>query len=82
MISFFFFFAREGDSIRVIDEKALEEARRWDSMSATEKLGDWAFRRQYSLIIGSWAMSLGLAASIISRNKYQTFAQKVLTYCQ
>ncbi|KAF8806269.1 hypothetical protein BYT27DRAFT_7191593 [Phlegmacium glaucopus] len=68
----------EGDSMRVIDEKALEEARRWDRLSINEKLGDWAARRQYSIIIGGWATSLGVAAAIISRNKYQTFAQKIV----
>lgn len=63
--------------MRVIDEKALKEAKRWDGLSITEKLGDWAERRQYSIIIGGWATSLGVAAAIISRNKYQTFPQKV-----
>ena len=72
-----FVVCREGDALRVIDEKALQEARRWDNMSVKEKIGDWAMRRQYSLIMGGWATSLGVAAAIISRNKYQTFAQKV-----
>jgi hypothetical protein len=49
-------------------------------MSFTEKLGDFTARRQYSLIIGGWAASLGVAATIISRNKYQTFPQKVHTF--
>ena len=79
--SFFFFsIRREGDSLRVIDEKAIEEARRWKNMSFTEKLGDFTARRQYSLIMGGWAASLGVAAAIISRNKYQTFPQKVHTF--
>lgn len=77
--SFYYYIGREGDSIRVIDEKALEQAKRWDGLSITEKLGDWAARRQYSIIIGGWATSLGVAAAIISRNKYQTFSQKVLS---
>jgi hypothetical protein len=68
---------REGDSLRVIDEKAIQEAKRWKNMSFTEKIGDFTERRQYSLIIGGWATSLGVAAAIISRNKYQTFPQKV-----
>ena len=60
----------------------LEEVKRWNNMSFTEKIGDFTARRQYSLIIGGWATSLGVAATIISRNKYQTFAQKVhLIYC-
>ena len=74
---FFFSIVREGDSLRVIDEKALEEAKRWDNMSTTQKIGHFAARRQYSLILGGWAASLGVAAAIISRNKYQTFPQKV-----
>ena len=49
-------------------------------MSFTEKIGDFTARRQYSLIIGGWATSLGVAATIISRNKYQTFPQKVHTF--
>jgi hypothetical protein len=73
----FGFIGREGHSLRVIDEKALEEVKRWNNMSMTEKLGDFAARRQYSLIIAGWATSLGVAAAIISRNKYQTFPQKV-----
>ena len=44
----------------------------------TEKIGDFAARRQYTLILGGWATSLGVAAAIISRNKYQTFPQKVM----
>jgi hypothetical protein len=71
------FFGREGDSLRVFDEKAIEEVKRWNNMSFTEKIGDFTSRRQYSLIIGGWAASLGVAATIISRNKYQTFPQKV-----
>ena len=73
----FFIICREGDSLRVIDEKLIEEAKRWKNMSFIEKLGDFTARRQYSLIIGGWATSLGVAATIISRNKYQTFPQKV-----
>ena len=73
-------FGREGDSLRVIDERAIQETKRWNNMSFTEKLGDFTARRQYSLIIGGWATSLGVAAAIISRNKYQTFPQKVHTF--
>lgn len=80
MKSFLFLIGREGDILRVIDEKAIEEAKRWNNMSFTEKLGDFTARRQYSLIIGGWATSLGVAATIISRNKYQTFPQKVHTF--
>jgi len=51
---------------------------RWESMSTGDKVADWASRHEYSIIVGSWALSLGLAGGIISRNKYQTTAQKVV----
>ncbi|KAJ3502235.1 hypothetical protein NLJ89_g8981 [Agrocybe chaxingu] len=63
---------------RIVDEKEMQQARRWDSLSLKDKIGDWSFRHQYSLIMGGWAGSLGVAAAIISRNKYQTYAQKIV----
>ncbi|KAJ2917455.1 hypothetical protein MD484_g2946, partial [Candolleomyces efflorescens] len=68
----------EGETIRVLDEKELQAARRWDNMTLREKVGDWSFRHQYTLIMGGWAGSLGIAAAIISRNKYQTYPQKIV----
>ncbi|RXW25454.1 hypothetical protein EST38_g451 [Candolleomyces aberdarensis] len=68
----------EGESIRVLDEKELQAARRWDNMTLSQKIGDWSFRHQYTLIMGGWAGSLGIAAAIISRNKYQTYPQKIV----
>jgi hypothetical protein len=68
---------REGETMRVLDEKELQAARRWDNMTLWEKVGDWSFRHQYTLIMGGWAGSLGIAAAIISRNKYQSYPQKV-----
>ena len=46
-------------------------------MSLGEKINDWSLRHQYTLIMGGWAASLGVAGAIISRNKYQTLPQKV-----
>ncbi|KAF9028617.1 hypothetical protein BDP27DRAFT_915460 [Rhodocollybia butyracea] len=37
-----------------------------------------AKRHEYSIILGSWALTLGVAGAIISRDKYQTPAQKVV----
>ncbi|KAF8165674.1 hypothetical protein B0H34DRAFT_690010 [Crassisporium funariophilum] len=68
----------EGQGLRIIDEKELQERKRWDALPTKDKIGDWAFRHQYSLIMGSWAGSLGVAAAIISRQKYQTYAQKIV----
>jgi len=38
-------------------------------MSFWDKVGDWSYRHQYTLIMGGWATSLGVAGAIISRNK-------------
>jgi len=68
----------EGEGVRILSHKEVAEANRWDAMTTSEKIGDWSFRHQYTLIMGGWAASLALAGGIISRNKYQTQAQKIV----
>lgn len=86
---------REGQGLRILDEKQLRDEKRWQSLTFKDKVGDWAARHEYSIILGGWAASLGLAGAIISRNKcvlfssillsflillrYQTYPQKVLS---
>lgn len=71
-------FYRQGQfGVDILDHKELEEHKRWSRLSLSEKVKDWSLRHQYTLIMGGWAGSLGLAAAVISRNKYQTFPQKV-----
>ncbi|KAJ8087014.1 Replication factor C, subunit RFC4 [Marasmius tenuissimus] len=59
------------------DKEAKEEAR-WEALSTTDKISDWASRHEYSIIMASWALSLAAAGAIISRDKYQTGPQKVV----
>ncbi|EDR12278.1 uncharacterized protein LACBIDRAFT_311516 [Laccaria bicolor S238N-H82] len=68
----------EGEGVRILDEKQLRDEKRWQSLTLTDKVGDWAARHEYSIILGGWAASLGLAGAIISRNKYQTYPQKIV----
>ncbi|KAF9006700.1 hypothetical protein BDQ17DRAFT_1465355 [Cyathus striatus] len=68
----------EGEALRVMDEKVLVEERRWLGLSLKEKIEDWSSRHQYTIILGGWAASLGIAAAIISRQRYQTYAQKIV----
>ncbi|KAJ8517983.1 hypothetical protein ONZ45_g4907 [Pleurotus djamor] len=68
----------EGETVNLLDEKEQQEEARWNSLDTSSKIGDWAARHQYSLILGGWASSLGIAAAIISRDKYQTVPQKVV----
>jgi hypothetical protein len=69
--------ARSGEGASVLDKREVEELKHWDSMTLGQKIGDWSLRHEYTLIFGSWAGSLAIAGGIISRNKYQTYPQKV-----
>ena len=60
---------REGAGVRFLDEKEVQQVKVWDNLTFGQKIGDWSFRHQYSLIMGGWAGSLGVAGAIISRNK-------------
>ena len=55
--------------MRLLDEREVQEAKKWDSMNLKQKIGDWGFRHQYSIILGGWAGSLAIAGAIISRQK-------------
>ncbi|KAJ6486462.1 hypothetical protein C8R47DRAFT_1177606 [Mycena vitilis] len=68
----------EGDGVMLLEKEEQHEMTRWESMSTSEKIGDWAERHEYSLIVGGWALSLAAAGVIIGRDKYQTTAQKVV----
>ena len=69
--------SRKGAGKDLLDEEEHLEKIRWAGLSTKEKIGDWALKQQYSLILGSWAASLGLAAAIIMKDRHQTTSQKV-----
>ncbi|KAJ7506536.1 hypothetical protein B0H11DRAFT_1971693 [Mycena galericulata] len=68
----------EGDGVQILHAQEAHELSRWEKMSTGDKVADWARRHEYSIIVGGWALSLAAAGGIISRNKYQTTAQKVV----
>ncbi|KAF7335361.1 HIG1 domain-containing protein [Mycena sanguinolenta] len=68
----------EGDGARLLEAQELHELTKWERMSTTDKIADWASRHEYSIIIGGWALSLVTAGAIINRNKFQTPAQKIV----
>ncbi|KAG5339168.1 Altered inheritance rate of mitochondria protein 38 [Termitomyces sp. T112] len=68
----------EGEGVRFLHNKQMTEDSRWEELTTRDKLADWAERHQYSLILGGWASSLAFAGAIISRDKVQTTAQKVV----
>lgn len=52
-----------------LDRAAAEEAARFDALSTTDKVHDWASRHQYSIILGSWAVSMVTAGAIVAKDK-------------
>ncbi|KAH7915575.1 hypothetical protein BJ138DRAFT_1141629 [Hygrophoropsis aurantiaca] len=61
-----------------LDREVAEEQARWAALSMKEKVGDWAVRHQFSIILGSWALSMAVAGGIIARDRHQTIPQKVV----
>ena len=68
---------RTGAGRDLLEEEEEAEQKRWESLSTREKISDWAIKHQYPLILGSWAVSMGVAASIIMKDRHQTTSQKV-----
>jgi len=68
----------EGAGKDLLEEEEHAERKRWESLSTKGKIGDWAIRHQYSLILGSWAASMGVAAAIIMKDRHQTTSQKIV----
>jgi len=68
----------EDDGVRMLEEKRATEHALWQELTTKERIGEWANRHQYGLILGGWASSLAVAGAIISRDKLQTTAQKVV----
>lgn len=52
-----------------LDRVAAEEETRFNALSITEKAFDWSSRHQYSIILGSWALSMAAAGAIVARDK-------------
>jgi hypothetical protein len=55
-----------------LDREAAEEEARWKALTTKEKIGDWATRHQFSIILGSWVLSMAVAGGIISRDRFVT----------
>jgi hypothetical protein len=69
---------RTGAGKAALDEEAQQERAQWAQLSIRQKIGDWAVRHEYSIIFGSWALSMAVAWSVIMRDRYQSLPQKVV----
>ncbi|EPQ58964.1 hypothetical protein GLOTRDRAFT_70022 [Gloeophyllum trabeum ATCC 11539] len=61
-----------------LDTAAAREQARWEALSPSEKVKDWAARHQYGVIGGSWALSMVGSFGWIMRDPHQSFAQKIV----
>ncbi|EMD40874.1 hypothetical protein CERSUDRAFT_80526 [Gelatoporia subvermispora B] len=61
-----------------LERQQLEQQSRWERLGSKEKFMEWATANQYKIILGSWVVGMGIAGSIIMRNKHQTSAQKIV----
>lgn len=61
-----------------LDAVEAREQRHWDSLDFKEKVKDFAARHQYGIILGGWALSMGISFGLVAANKYQTMPQKIV----
>lgn len=72
-------FARSNDPMfgyKDESQRALSQMR--SSESSKAKALEWARENRYSIVMSSWAASLGIAMALVGRNKYLTTAQKIV----
>lgn len=67
-----------GAGQRELERVKTEEQKHWEELSTAGKFKDWAMRNQYKVIVGSWAVSMGIAGAIVMANKHQTYPQKIV----
>ena len=64
--------------MKEIERVKSQEQIRWEGLSTGSKIKEWAMKNQYKVIVGSWAVSMGIAGAIVMANKHQTNAQKIV----
>ncbi|KAI0347113.1 hypothetical protein BDW22DRAFT_1351471 [Trametopsis cervina] len=61
-----------------LDSIAARQRARWESLTLSQKVSDYASRHEYGLIAGAWAATMAGSFGVIMRNKYQTMPQKIV----
>jgi hypothetical protein len=51
-----------------LEKEREEERRRWASLNPKDKLAEWTAKHQLSVIVGSWALTMGLVGSKVMRD--------------
>ena len=61
---------RTGATRRVIESAKRKEESQWQKLTPGQKVLQWAKQNQYSVILGSWAVSMAIAGTIVMRDRY------------
>lgn len=59
---------RTGIEKTELEKEREEERRRWASLNTKDKLAEWTAQHQLSVIVGSWALTMGLVGSKVLRD--------------
>ncbi|TFY73360.1 hypothetical protein EWM64_g10652, partial [Hericium alpestre] len=68
----------KGAAKEMLDSAKVKEEQEWAALSMREKVHTWALQNQYKVILGSWAISMGIAAGLIMRDRHQSTSQKIV----
>jgi hypothetical protein len=52
-----------------MDAEDLQEYNRIQALTTGQRILEWTIRNQYKIILGTWALSMGVAGSIIMKDK-------------
>ncbi|KAI0638033.1 hypothetical protein C8Q77DRAFT_1088979 [Trametes polyzona] len=61
-----------------LDAVQARQKARWENMTTTQKLSDFARRNEYGIILTSWAAALTGSFTYIMRDPYQSMPQKIV----
>ncbi|KAG2156361.1 hypothetical protein DEU56DRAFT_766727 [Suillus clintonianus] len=69
---------RTGIEKTELEREREEERKRWASLNAKEKLAEWTAKHQLSVIVGSWALTMGLVGNKVMRDPLMTMPNKIV----
>lgn len=72
--------SRTGIGKTELEKEREEEQRRWASLSPKDKLAEWTAKHQLSVIVGSWALTMGLVGRKVMRDPYVFLLQCGLSW--
>jgi len=60
------------------EKREAAEQARWTSMSAKDKIAEWTASHQLSVIVGSWAFTMGIVGNKVMRDPLMSMPNKLV----